>query len=77
MILFPHMRRERLDQQDAAVQRARIAVETVLEELDSPELRKIEGLHQLAERFEELVNHARVLLGDPHKEVVPPTTDKE
>ncbi|MCB9896209.1 MAG: lysine--tRNA ligase [Planctomycetes bacterium] len=74
VILFPHMRREHVNQQDAAVQRARIAVEAVLEELDSPELRKIEGLHQLAGRFEELVKHARVLLGDPHKEVVPPTS---
>ncbi|MCA8915528.1 MAG: lysine--tRNA ligase [Planctomycetes bacterium] len=77
VILFPHMRREHVNQQDAAVQRARIAVESVLEELDSPELRKIEGLHQLAARFSELVEHARVLLGDPHKEVVPRTSDKE
>jgi lysyl-tRNA synthetase, class II len=72
VILFPHMRREHVNQQDAAVQRARIAIESVLEELESPELRKVEGLHQLKERFEELVGHARVLLGDTHKEVTFP-----
>ncbi|MCG3182616.1 MAG: Lysine--tRNA ligase [Planctomycetes bacterium] len=72
VILFPHMRREHVNQQDAAVQRARIAVESLLEELETPELRKIEGFHQLHERFAELVQHARVLLGDPKKEVVPP-----
>jgi len=68
VILFPHMRREHVNQQDAAVQRARIAVESLLEELETPELRKIEGFHQLHERFAELVQHARVLLGDPRKE---------
>ncbi len=68
VILFPHMRREHVNQQDAAVQRARIAVESLLEELETPELRKIEGFHQLHERFAELVQHARVLLGDPSKE---------
>jgi lysyl-tRNA synthetase class 2 len=75
VILFPHMRREHVNQQDAAVQRARIAVESLLEELETPELRKIEGFHQLHERFAELVQHARVLLGDPHKEVVPPKSE--
>ncbi|MBZ0137359.1 MAG: lysine--tRNA ligase [Planctomycetes bacterium] len=68
VILFPHMRREHLNQQDASVQRARIAIESVLEELDSPELRKIEGFKQLHDRLAELVGHARVLLGDPKEE---------
>lgn len=75
VILFPHMRREHLDQQDAAVQRARIAIESVMEELDSPELRKIEGFHQLSQRLDELVGHARLLLGDPQREVEPPNSD--
>ena len=74
VILFPHMRREHVNQQDAAVQRARITVESVLEELDSPELRDIEGLHQLRERFEELVKSARLLLGDTYREVTPPSS---
>jgi len=75
VILFPHMRREHVNQQDAAVQRARIAIESVLEELDTPELRKIEGFKQLHERFDELVKHARLLLGDPGREVEPPGSD--
>jgi lysyl-tRNA synthetase class 2 len=39
VILFPHMRREHTDSQAAAVNRAKIAAKTLLEELESPELR--------------------------------------
>ncbi|MCA8934683.1 MAG: lysine--tRNA ligase [Planctomycetes bacterium] len=76
VILFPQMRREHLDQQDAPVQRARIAIDSVLEELESPELRKIEGFQQLKARFEELVGHARILLGSPDQKAGTPEDDK-
>jgi lysyl-tRNA synthetase class 2 len=39
VVLFPHMRREHVDAKGAALQRAKIAAKTLLEELESPELR--------------------------------------
>ncbi|MCC7509200.1 MAG: lysine--tRNA ligase [Planctomycetes bacterium] len=50
VILFPHMRRDHADAAAAATQRARIAAETLLEELQSPELRKHKDLVELAEK---------------------------
>ena len=50
VILFPHMRRDHADATAAATQRARIAAETLLEELQSPELRKHKDLAELAEQ---------------------------
>ncbi|MCC6464653.1 MAG: lysine--tRNA ligase [Planctomycetes bacterium] len=72
VLLFPHMKREGHDQAAGAKQRARIAAETLLEELTSPELRRLPGFDQLAKQFEHLVEFSRKLLGNPHAEVVPP-----
>ena len=52
VLLFPHMKREHSDAKAASMQRARIASETLLEELQSPELAKAEGIKDLAAQIE-------------------------
>ncbi len=52
VVLFPHMRREHTDQKTASLQRARIAADTLLEELNSPELRKQPGIAEVAKQVE-------------------------
>jgi lysyl-tRNA synthetase class 2 len=52
VILFPHMRREHEDQKAAATQRARLAMETLLEELLAGELSKDKASQELAAQVE-------------------------
>jgi len=52
VLLFPHMKREHADAKAASMQRARIAAETLLEELQSPELAKAEGIKEIAAQVE-------------------------
>ena len=54
VILFPHMRREHSEGSTGALQRAKLAAATLLEELDSPELRGRKGLETLKAQLEGL-----------------------
>ena len=54
VILFPHMRREHSEGSTGALQRAKLAAATLLEELDSPELRGRKGLDDLKAQLEGL-----------------------
>ncbi|MDC1142783.1 hypothetical protein OAU50_06800, partial [Planctomycetota bacterium] len=63
VVLFPQMRREHSDSTDGPRQRARLAFETLLEELESPELRGQEtvaevhaALKKLAEKTRDALN---------------------
>ncbi|MHC4839707.1 MAG: lysine--tRNA ligase [Planctomycetota bacterium] len=59
VVLFPQMRREHSDDTDGPRQRARLAFETLLEELESPELRDQPMLDEVHERLKALAEQTR------------------
>lgn len=62
VVLFPQMRREHSDDTDGPRQRARLAYETLLEELESPELRGNPMVNEVHEKLKSLAAQTREAL---------------
>ena len=61
VLLFPHMKREHTHGSGGATQRAQLALETLVEEISSPELRKLgKDVAPIIARLEGLVAEFRV-----------------
>ncbi|MEE9311695.1 MAG: amino acid--tRNA ligase-related protein, partial [Planctomycetota bacterium] len=62
VVLFPQMRREHSDDTDGPRQRARLAYETLMEELESPELRGNPMVKEVHEKLKALAEQTREAL---------------